>query len=293
MENQSKLEAISFDVGLQSQPKYVIPEGVFDGPPLKRLRRKRTVYSDQEVHLLESVFKTNRYPDITIRETISGVIKINESRIQTWFQHRRRRERTEVRNYVREILPTSNEDATKIQKPKQEQPSPQQPRSSSPEKPTMEPKTAFPFAPVAPHVATKRSLHHVPTSVCKTSKQIPHPLILKSDKLRSSVHEKRPSVPSYIYPNVPVPFVTYPVYYRVQRSRLPQCVHLPIVPSALPAWPLEPHHRRTADPPISLDIKQPQSALSAWPLEPHHPRTADPPISLDIKQPQFCRPWSN
>ncbi|XP_068089550.1 homeobox protein Mix.2-like [Hyperolius riggenbachi] len=56
-------------------------------------RRKRTVFNESQVNILENFFRMNMYPDIRHREHLSRKIAISESRIQVWFQNRRAKAR--------------------------------------------------------------------------------------------------------------------------------------------------------------------------------------------------------
>ncbi|KAE8591303.1 hypothetical protein XENTR_v10018390 [Xenopus tropicalis] len=56
-----------------------------------KTRRRRTVYSQTHLDLLLSTFNKDPYPGITVRERLSQITGIHESRIQVWFQNRRAR----------------------------------------------------------------------------------------------------------------------------------------------------------------------------------------------------------
>jgi homeobox protein goosecoid-like len=51
-------------------------------PPQGRRRRQRTVFSQNNVQQLDSVFMHNQYPDIELRETLAAQMGVPESRIQ-------------------------------------------------------------------------------------------------------------------------------------------------------------------------------------------------------------------
>uniref|UniRef100_A0A7E4WAZ0 Homeobox domain-containing protein n=1 Tax=Panagrellus redivivus TaxID=6233 RepID=A0A7E4WAZ0_PANRE len=58
-----------------------------------RARRERTTYNQQQLDILEKVFKQTHYPDCYKREELSARIGIPEGKIQTWFKNRRAREK--------------------------------------------------------------------------------------------------------------------------------------------------------------------------------------------------------
>ncbi|CAF3717198.1 unnamed protein product [Rotaria socialis] len=63
-------------------------------PPVGRRRRQRTVFSKDQVVVLDQIFEKNQYPDIQLREQLSQRLDVPEVRIQVWFKNRRSRART-------------------------------------------------------------------------------------------------------------------------------------------------------------------------------------------------------
>ncbi|XP_015987089.2 homeobox expressed in ES cells 1 [Rousettus aegyptiacus] len=54
-----------------------------------RGRRPRTAFTQNQIAMLENVFRVNCYPGIDIREDLAQKLNLEEDRIQIWFQNRR------------------------------------------------------------------------------------------------------------------------------------------------------------------------------------------------------------
>ncbi|XP_069811253.1 homeobox protein Mix.2-like [Dendropsophus ebraccatus] len=119
----------------QKPEEMTSPSSLEQGPISQR--RKRTVYSQHQLDVLEEFFQTNMYPDIHHREELAKRIYIPESRIQVWFQNRRgkaRREKSKVSLfnnvgvYYPNVLPQVNQVHTGPTPTPSEQPQPMMPQ---------------------------------------------------------------------------------------------------------------------------------------------------------------------
>ncbi|XP_075681285.1 uncharacterized protein LOC113793400 [Dermatophagoides pteronyssinus] len=55
----------------------------------KRKRRHRTIFTEEQLELLEAAFLKTHYPDVLIREQLAARVDLREERIEVWFKNRR------------------------------------------------------------------------------------------------------------------------------------------------------------------------------------------------------------
>ncbi|KRZ78370.1 Diencephalon/mesencephalon homeobox protein 1 [Trichinella papuae] len=63
-----------------------------------KIKRSRTVFTVQQLEVLERMFKISAYPSASFRENIKKFTNLSDTRIQVWFKNRRAKHRKKMRN---------------------------------------------------------------------------------------------------------------------------------------------------------------------------------------------------
>ncbi|CAI2296834.1 unnamed protein product [Caenorhabditis sp. 36 PRJEB53466] len=94
----------------------------------RRKRRHRTIFSEEQLNILESTFSSTHYPDATTREELAVQCSLKEERVEVWFKNRRAKERKQKKDDNRTSklsdeseCDESDEDLRKVKRIKKEE----------------------------------------------------------------------------------------------------------------------------------------------------------------------------
>lgn len=61
------------------------PGSMFAGPPAKRKRRHRTIFTEEQLEQLEATFEKTHYPDVVLREQLALKVDLKEERVEVSY----------------------------------------------------------------------------------------------------------------------------------------------------------------------------------------------------------------
>ncbi|XP_070618936.1 homeobox protein goosecoid-2 [Erythrolamprus reginae] len=70
----------------------------------RRTRRHRTIFTEDQLQALETLFHKNQYPDVITREHLAAQIHLKEERVEVWFKNRRAKWRHQKRAMASSLI---------------------------------------------------------------------------------------------------------------------------------------------------------------------------------------------
>ena len=108
-------------IGISSMKKVLMQLYNFTTLGRPKFRRSRTIFSPEQLEILEEQFTKYKYPDVKHRHLIAEEVGLSDERVQVWFQNRRAKnkrqtdQQVKLQKLVSEAISTGNQC---LEKPK-------------------------------------------------------------------------------------------------------------------------------------------------------------------------------
>jgi len=80
------------------------PGSMFAGPPAKRKRRHRTIFTEEQLEQLEATFEKTHYPDVVLREQLALKVDLKEERVEVSFHISKNRKLPASEKWLNELV---------------------------------------------------------------------------------------------------------------------------------------------------------------------------------------------